>query len=79
MAPLLHRAAITSGESNLTKGCIAATHEQFNRIRQVAPICTRISIRTVPVLYVDEPRTFPGIGCLPSWFLGNQILNYMWA
>jgi len=29
-----------SGQSNLTKGLIAATDGRFNRIRQVAPICT---------------------------------------
>jgi len=36
MAPLLHRAAITSGQSKLTKGHItriAAAHGRFNRIR----------------------------------------------
>jgi len=31
----------TSGQSNLTKGRIAAEHERFNRIRQVTPICIR--------------------------------------
>jgi len=31
---------ITSGQSNLTKGRIADAHGRFNRIRQVAPICT---------------------------------------
>jgi len=38
---------ITSGQSNLTKGRIAAAHGRFYRIRQVAPICTPIGIRTV--------------------------------
>ena len=33
---------ITSGQSNLTKGRIAAAHEGFNRIRQVALMCTPI-------------------------------------
>jgi len=31
---------ITSGQSNLTTGRIAATHGRFNGIRQVAPVCT---------------------------------------
>jgi len=40
-APLLHRAAITSGQSKLTKGRTAAAHGRSNRIRQVvAPVCT---------------------------------------
>jgi len=30
----------TSGQSNLQKGRITATHERFNRIREVAPMCT---------------------------------------
>jgi len=30
----------TSGQSNLTKRRIAAAHVRFNRIRQVAPMCT---------------------------------------
>jgi len=30
----------TSGQSNLTKGCIAAAHGWFNGIEQVAPVCT---------------------------------------
>jgi len=69
------------GQSNLTKGCIAAAHGRFSHIRQVAPICTQIGIRTVSVLYVAEllcvyrPRTCRGIGRLPSWFLRNQIFN----
>jgi len=29
---------ITSGQNNSTKGRSAAAHEQFNRIRQVAPM-----------------------------------------
>ena len=33
-----------SGQNNLTKGHIAAAHGRFNRIRQVAPICTPIGI-----------------------------------
>ena len=31
---------ITSGQSNLTRGHIAAAHGQFSGIRQVAPVCT---------------------------------------
>jgi len=31
---------ITSGQSNLTQGRITAVHGSFNRIRQVAPMCT---------------------------------------
>jgi len=31
---------ITSGQINLSSGCIAAAHERFSRIRQVAPMCT---------------------------------------
>jgi len=31
---------ITSGQSNLTQGRIAAGHGRFSRIRQVAPRCT---------------------------------------
>ena len=30
---------ITSGQTNLTLGCIAAANGWFNRIRQVAPMC----------------------------------------
>ena len=30
----------TSGQSNMTKGRIAAEHESLNRTRQVAPMCT---------------------------------------
>jgi len=30
----------TSGQSNLTQGCIAAEHGRFSRIRQMAPMCT---------------------------------------
>jgi len=33
-------AGLTSGQSNLTTGRIAAVHGQFNDIRQVAPVCT---------------------------------------
>ena len=33
---------ITSGQSNLTKGCIANAHGQFSGIRQVAPVCTHL-------------------------------------
>jgi len=33
--------AITSGQSNLTKGCLAGAHGRFSRIRQVVPTCTR--------------------------------------
>jgi len=29
----------TSGQSNLTRSCIDAAEERFNRIRQVAPMC----------------------------------------
>jgi len=36
-----HSEIYTSGQSNLTKGHIAAGHRQLNRIRQVAPLCTR--------------------------------------
>jgi len=32
----------TSGQSNLTKSRIAAAHERFSRIRQVAPMRTHI-------------------------------------
>jgi len=41
---LLHRATIiiTSGQSNLTTGRIAAARERFNSIHHVAPVCTRI-------------------------------------
>jgi len=42
---------ITSGQSNLTKGRIAAAHGRFYRIRQVALICTPIGIRTVEFFY----------------------------
>jgi len=35
-APNVH----ISGQSNLTYGCIAAARGRFNRIRQVAPMCT---------------------------------------
>jgi len=31
---------IIRGQSNMTTGCIAATHGQFSGIRQVAPVCT---------------------------------------
>jgi len=31
---------VTSGQSNLTTGCIAVAHGRFNGIRQVAPMCT---------------------------------------
>jgi len=31
---------ITSGQSDLTTGRIAAAHGQFNGIQQVAPVCT---------------------------------------
>jgi len=30
----------TSGQSNLTTGCIATAHERFSGIHQVAPVCT---------------------------------------
>jgi len=32
----------TSGQGNSMYDCIAATHASFNRIRQVAPLCTPI-------------------------------------
>jgi len=32
---------IASGQSNFTKGCIAAAHRRFNCIRQNAPMCIR--------------------------------------
>ena len=32
----------TSGQSNLTTGCIATAHKWFNGICQVAPVCTRL-------------------------------------
>jgi len=31
---------VTSGRINLTTGRVAAAHGRFNRIRQVAPVCT---------------------------------------
>jgi len=31
---------ITSDQSNFTTGRIAAAHERFNGIRQVAPVCS---------------------------------------
>ena len=31
---------ITSGQSNLTPGCIAATHGRFHGVHQVALVCT---------------------------------------
>jgi len=31
---------VTSGQSNLSTGCIAAAHGRFKSIRQVAPVCT---------------------------------------
>jgi len=31
---------VTSGPSNLTEGCAAATHGRFSSIHQVAPMCT---------------------------------------
>jgi len=36
------RQMLTSGQSNLTKGRIAAAHGRFNRNRQGAPVCTPI-------------------------------------
>jgi len=33
-------AYITSGQSNLTTGRIAAVHVRFNGFRQVVPVCT---------------------------------------
>jgi len=68
---------ITSGQSNLTQGRIAAAHRRFNRIPRVAPICNPISIRTVPVLFPAEslwvyrPQTHSGIGRPPSWICKN--------
>jgi len=46
---------VTSGQSNLPLGRIAAAHGRFNCIRQVAPMCTPrlvhlAAIRTVTVL-----------------------------
>jgi len=37
---IFHRVTITSGQSNLTTGRIAAAQRRFNGIRQVAPVCT---------------------------------------
>ena len=37
---LFHTAAITSGQSNLTTGRIAAAHGRFSGIRKVATVCT---------------------------------------
>ena len=40
----------TSGQSNLTLGCIAAAHGRFSRIFQVAPMCT---------LYIESQKWLP--------------------
>ena len=34
------KSCITNAQSNLTTGCIAAAHERFSGIRQLAPVCT---------------------------------------
>jgi len=61
---------LTSGQRNLTRGRIAAAHGRFNRIRQMAPMCTHlvgpipIGIRTVLLLSRFENidrRTRPGM------------------
>jgi len=58
---------ITCGQSNLSKGRITAAHGRFNRIHQVASICTPIGIRTILVLYtaaslrVYRPQTWASI------------------
>jgi len=36
----IHLYSKADGHSNLTQGRIAAAHRRFNRMRQVAPICT---------------------------------------
>jgi len=41
---------ITSGQSNLTQGRIAATHEWFSRIRQVMPMY---------ILYIGRQKWLP--------------------
>jgi len=41
---LSNKSVWTSGQTNLTKGYIAATHGQFNGIRQVAPVWPSLNI-----------------------------------
>ena len=41
---------VTSGQSNLATGCIAAAHGPFNGIRQVKPVCT-------PHAFLDPPES----------------------
>ena len=49
---------ITSGQSNLTQGRIAAAHGRFSRILQVAPLCTPYieSQKLLPWQHPLEPR-----------------------
>jgi len=42
MMTILAIIIITSGQSNLTQGRIAAVHGLLNNIRQVAPMCTEL-------------------------------------
>jgi len=44
----------TSSHSDWQKGCIAATHGRFNRIRQVAPMCTSSNM-----LPLAHPSPYP--------------------
>jgi len=47
---------ITSGQSNLTTGRIAAAHGRFNGIRQVAPVCIPPNIRFLGPTRIQSPN-----------------------
>ena len=57
----------TSGQSNLATGRIAAAHGRFNRIRQVAPMCTPSSLEPTQV------HTPNGISISSAVFAGLKI------
>jgi len=62
---------ITSGQSNLTYGCIATTHKRFNRIHTCAALCwVTLSISTAGhvLCWPFSPSKLP----LHEWRSGSQ-------
>jgi len=62
----------TGGQSNLTKGRIAAAHERFNRIRQVAPMWPPSNARFLGPARVHNAN---GISAGSAVFAGFTIVT----
>ena len=58
---------ITSGQSNLTKGRIAAAHGRFNSIRLVAAVCTPPNNAPEPTRILSTDGISIGSAILRNW------------